>query len=302
MWCVDWSSKNALVTGSVDEAMSIWNPDDLTAPSFTQASHQLAVVGVAVNGNGDRVVSSSMDGYIRVYDTTNGDSIAQIDAVSDGTWPVAYHPTQEIFASGTKTGSVKVYDIRDINKEKQDDITWSNPDGGFTVSVAYDPSGKYLASGDMKGAVNIWDAQKGVIISRLPGHTKPVRAVCFSADGRLLLAGSDDSYICIYDVVGGQQVGSISAHQAWVLGLESCPAGGAAPQFASSGTDRKVKLWDLRSKECVHAFEGHTDQVWDIAYNSDGSRIASVGDDASLIICSTGQGSVGGVASAVVES
>ena len=39
-------------------------------------------------------------------------------------------------------------------------------------------------------------------------------------------------------------------------------AGGAAPQFASAGADRKVKLWDLRLRECMHAFDGHTDQVW----------------------------------------
>lgn len=36
----------------------------------------------------------------------------------------------------------------------------------------------------------------------------------------------------------------------------------------------------------MHTFEGHTEQVWGVAYNEDGTRLVSVGDDRSMIIYS----------------
>lgn len=42
-------------------------------------------------------------------------------------------------------------------------------------------------------------------MSKLAGHVKPVRALAFSPDSQLLLTGSDDSYVGIFDVRGGKR-------------------------------------------------------------------------------------------------
>lgn len=300
IWCVEWTKGNKIVTGSVDESISFWDPEDLASPLSQQVSHQLAVVGLAASGDGKRVVSSSMDGFLRVYDTAKGELLRSFDAGQDGTWPVSYHPTAQHFASGTKSGSVCIYDANDEGSDAARVLT--DADRSFIISVRFSPSGSHIASGNVEGSVNLWDTERGAVVNKLPGHVKSVRALSFSPDGRLLFAGCDDSYISVYDVVGGQQIRSIAAHKAWVLGVEACPAGGPAPQFASSGTDRKVKLWDLRTYECQHVFEAHTDQIWDISYSPDGSKLASVGDDRGLVVCSTGQGSGVSSTPAVMES
>jgi WD repeat-containing protein 61 len=79
-------------------------------------------------------------------------------------------------------------------------------------------------------------------------------------------------------------ISTLSGHSSWVLSVAFSPTG---TQFASSSSDKRVKLWDMQSRSCLHTFESHTDQVWGLAYNEDGSRLVSVSDDKSMVLYST---------------
>lgn len=54
--------------------------------------------------------------------------------------------------------------------------------------------------------------------------------------------------------------------------------------FRSS--DKKVKIWDATQRACITTLSEHTDQVWGVAYNENGSQLVSGGDDKSLIFYS----------------
>ena len=43
-----------------------------------------------------------------------------------------------------------------------------------------------------------------------------------------------------------------------------------------------MKVWELRTREIVHNFDGHTDQVWSLAFGPSGTDLVSVSDDASM--------------------
>ena len=57
-------------------------------------------------------------------------------------------------------------------------------------------------------------------------------------------------------------------------------------RFASSSSDKTIRVWDLGMRDSVHTFDGHDDQVWGISFNEDGSRLASCGDDGMIQIYS----------------
>jgi WD40 repeat protein len=52
--------------------------------------------------------------------------------------------------------------------------------------------------------------------------------------------------------------------------------------FRSS--DKKVKIWDLGTRQCTQTIAEHQDQVWAVAYNPSGALLASGGDDKALIV------------------
>lgn len=55
-------------------------------------------------------------------------------------------------------------------------------------------------------------------------------------------------------------------------------------QLISSGSDGLIKLWTIKTGECVNTFANHTEKVWSLAVHSDGNEITSGGADSLINI------------------
>lgn len=89
------------------------------------------------------------------------------------------------------------------------------------------------------------------------------------------------SHPCLL-VQNASKLTSLTGHDSWVLSVAHNPT---QAQFASASSDKSVKIWDIRARECIQTFRDlHKDQVWDVAYKPDGTRLVSVSDDRSMIV------------------
>lgn len=79
---------------------------------------------------------------------------------------------------------------------------------------------------------------------------------------------------------------TFAAHSSWVLDVAAAPDG---RHFATCGSDRSVKIWDLNMKCVVTTLETHADQIWSLAYSPDGTKLVSASDDASLHLYNAAQ-------------
>ena len=108
------------------------------------------------------------------------------------------------------------------------------------VSLAFSPDSKYIAGSD--DFIYIWDLETGEEICRLIGHTRRAEAVTFSRDGRLVISGSKDGTIRIWDWRLGCNE-RVTGNKPEISRLAFSPDGTSV----ISGSRDATILWEARS-------------------------------------------------------
>ena len=103
-----------------------------------------------------------------------------------------------------------------------------------------------LGSTKITGTVKIIDASSGAELHRLSGHASDVRAVAFSADGRMLASAAVDNTIKIWDADSGRELRSFNGEGSSVNSLAFSPDGAL---LASASADGSTFLWEVKTGE-----------------------------------------------------
>lgn len=112
----------------------------------------------------------------------------------------------------------------------------------------------------------------------LEGHSATVISVCISPDGRMILSGSEDKTIRLWDSRTGMPIKMLKGHTAGVLSLCISPDGSTVAS-GSAKADSTVRLWNPQTGEEIKKLEGHSDSVTIVRISSDGETVASASED-----------------------
>ncbi len=112
-----------------------------------------------------------------------------------------------------------------------------------------------------------------------PGENSPAASVAFSPDGALLVAGSWDGLIRLWDVETRVDQMTLVGHSTSVSSVAFSPDGS---RIVSTSVDGTVRLWDVETGDELAIFTEHSGPVFDVAFSPDGTRIASVGSDLAV--------------------
>src|SRR5579859_3326990 len=107
----------------------------------------------------------------------------------------------------------------------------------------------------------------------LTGHTGTVYRLAISRDGQLLVSGSVDGTVKVWDLSTGKEVRTLTGHESSVYSIAISPDGRT---LVSGSHDKTIKVWDLSTGEELRTLTSDS-AVWGIAISPDGQTLVTGG-------------------------
>lgn len=97
----------------------------------------------------------------------------------------------------------------------------------------------------------------------LSGHTDGVMCLQFCDDSNLLMTGSYDKTVRIWNLETGELIRTLTGHTRCIRALQFDEA-----KLVTASMDQTLKIWNWQTGKCIRTLEGHTGGVLSLHFNS----------------------------------
>jgi hypothetical protein len=111
------------------------------------------------------------------------------------------------------------------------------------------------------------------------GHEDTVNSVAFSSNGQMIVSGSSDKTVRLWNLQGNPIGQPFQGHENIVYSVAFSPDG---QMIVSGSYDKTVRLWDLQGNHIGHPFQGHQAVVNSVAFSPNGQMIVSGSSDGTV--------------------
>jgi WD40 repeat protein len=259
-----------LVTGSAknENAVKVWNIAAKTA-SAQYMGHTSDVVGIALTKQGNNLATVSLDGSIRLWQTSQVKPAVSIIQSTSPIWSVATHGKMLL-----TTGADKAAAIRDLESGKE--ISRFLEHQSPVTSGCFRPDGAEVATGGGDYTIRLWDPATGKPGTVLTGHKGVITSLVYSPDGKRLYSASADKSIRIWDIAQKKALHTLVQHRSVVTSLALNLEGSL---LASGGADNLIRIWRTHDASEMRSLIGHAGAITGLCFSPGGKLLASVGAD-----------------------
>jgi len=267
-----------LASASWDGNVRIWDSDtsDLVTSIPVSSDGQVVIRSMVYHPRAHQIALHEQDlderkeARLRIVDAATGTSQVVFTSVTSGRRPgMAYYPDgSRLAVSGLMIDALLVFETDHYTPVAR------LPGGrACAVSLVERP---LLAVATTDQRILLYDALTLHPVRELEGHTRPIWAMAFSVDGRVLASGGEDNTVRLWDTATGHLLKELHGHTDTVYTLAFSPDGS---RIASGSSDQSIRLWDTKTLEEVCHLHGHKEYVFSLAFSPDGRRLFSGSGD-----------------------
>ncbi len=270
-----------LVSAGADQSIYWWDVPSGQAHQVLRA-HIYGPNSVALNPNGTQVASGSADRLVRLWPLTpNGTQpdhtprYRLLRGHSHYVRAVAFSPTGALIASCSHDHTVRLWD-----SQTRKELHTLSGHTRHLLALAFAPvvnGVTLLASGGADRTIRLWSVSERQPSERprqrvLTGHEDEVFCLTFDPTGAILVSGSMDGSVRVWQVATGVTQHRLLGHTAPVTSVSISPDGST---LATSSFDHTIRLWDLATGACLHVEQNNRVGVFAVKF----MRVPGVADD-----------------------
>ncbi|KAF2642599.1 WD40 repeat-like protein [Massarina eburnea CBS 473.64] len=284
VWALQYEG-NTLVSGSTDRSVRVWDIEKGECTQIFQG-HTSTVrclvilkptkIGETIDGEPimmpkeDLIITGSRDSSLRVWKLPKpgGRSIKQTGPPAndyDNPYFIRaltghHHSVRAIAAHGDTLVSGSYDCTVRVWKISTGDVLYRLQGHTQKVySVVLDTERNRCISGSMDNMVKVWSLDNGACIFTLEGHTSLVGLLDLSHER--LVSAAADSTLRIWDPENGQCKSRLCAHTGAITCFQH------DGQKVISGSDRTLKMWNVKTGEFVKDLLTDLSGVWQVKFN-----------------------------------
>jgi WD40 repeat protein/tRNA A-37 threonylcarbamoyl transferase component Bud32 len=309
-----------ILTASQDQTVKIWDARPLEEPPLL-ATSDYELASVAISADGQRLAVGDVAGGLRILEMPSGTESSRVRVHKGGIWALAFSHSGCCLASGGDDGSVCIWNdpgelpVRTMQVPQAQVwcLAWApddermasgHSDGavriwnvstgqltrtidaheGNVLTVLFTRDGASLITAGDGVGVRVWDAESGELVRDLPtGADHSVAAL--SPSGRLVVAGTSDKSILVWDLEMDKLLWRVQGHLGRVMDLAFMPG---EHRLVTCGYQSLIRIWDLASGEPTLTLRGHAASVRGVAVAPNGRWFVSVSRDKTLRLWNSG--------------
>ncbi|XP_051842291.1 WD repeat, SAM and U-box domain-containing protein 1 isoform X2 [Antechinus flavipes] len=254
--CCFSPSGHVLASCSTDGTTVLWNTQTGLIMAVLNQPSGSAVRVCRFSPDSTYLVSGAADGTVVSWNMQTH-KLFRCGSVKDGSLVAcAFSPNGSIFVTGSSCGDLTVWDdkMRCLYSEKAHDlgITCCDFSSQPISDGEHGPQFFRMASCGQDCQIKLWVTSLTDFLGfelkykcTLSGHSAPVLSCAFSYDGQMLVSGSVDKSVIIYESNTGSILHTLTQHTRYVT---TCAFAPNILLLATGSMDKTVNIWQFELK------------------------------------------------------
>lgn len=229
---------------------------------------------------GDFIYTGSGDNYVARWNVKTGEQDKFAIKFEESVYSIVFL-ADHLLVVGLANGHVHIFDLT-LNQE----IKFFTQHTKGIFALAFNEVKKQLYVADSDGNLSIWDTEKLSLLIYLPLDAGKVRDIAISKNSENFALACQDGTIRVFESGFFNEIQTIdAAHKNGTTSLLFHPSD--ENRLISGGKDAMLRIWDLKSENCLEEIPAHNFAIYSIQAINNGKTIVTASRDKTIKIWSS---------------